>query len=150
MKIIRRTALLLFVVVGGAAAWPAQAAGPYTIQGGLGGGAVATGAWLMNASSVAACNDAVVGHPGQGVDSYALNVSQWAGRFVHIDWSAQVDNGRLEVKWYKANCQAAIIAGQATSAENPGRWTTLVPSEAKWVVVAPALMANVSFSINPA
>jgi hypothetical protein len=147
MKIIRRTACLLLVGAASTAAWPAQAAGPYTIKGGT-GAAFASGAWTMNAARGPACNASVVNHPGQGVDSYTVEVGGFAGRFVNIDWSAEQDQGRLEIKWYNATCDIAIIAGQATSAENPGRWTTLVPSDARWVVVAPALMANVTFSIN--
>ena len=147
MKIIRRTALLLLVAVGAVAAWPAHAAGPYTIKGGT-GAAFASGSWVMNAARGPACNPTVVTHPGQGVDSYTLEVSGFAGRFVNIDWSAEQDNGRLEVKWFNSTCDVAIVAGQALSAENPGRWTTLVPSDARFVVVAPALMTNVTFSIN--
>lgn len=148
MKLIRRTAFLLVLVVGAAAGWPANAA-EYTIKGGT-GVALSSGGFIMSGARGPACNAALVQHPGQGVDSYLLDVSSFAGRRINLNWRADQDLGGLDVAFYKNTCDVTIINGQAPHAQNPGTWSLLVPGDAKWILVAPSYAFNVTFSINPA
>lgn len=148
MKFIRRTACLLLVALGAATAWPAEAAGPYNIKGTGTGVSFASGSWTMTAARGPACNPTVLLHPGQGVDSYTVDVSGMAGRLVALDWSAEVDQGRLETRIFNGTCDIAIINGQPTFSENPGRFVFVLPAEARYLVVAPNLAYNVKFTLN--
>lgn len=147
MNTLRRIACIAAASAAVAAAWPAQAAGPYTIRGG-GGQAASTGGFVMSAARGPACNASVTQHPGQGVDSQTLGASGFAGKRVNLNWNAEDDRGGLEVAFYDGACNMAITAGQSTYSANPGVWNFLVPAEARWIVVTSSYAFNVTFSIN--
>ena len=149
MKFIRRTACLLLLALTVATAWPAHAAGPYTIKYGL-GGSFSSGTALLKASKGPACADTVTQHPAQGVDSVILDARPYAGRVVHLDWSAEQRpaGGGVDANFFNSSCFEEIIGGASYVSRAPGRWTFFVPPASRWMVVSSSSVVNMSFHIN--
>lgn len=148
MKMIRRAACLTALAALAATAWPAQAAGPYTIKGG-GGANFSSGPVLVANLRGPACADAIALHPAQGVDSQILDGRGFANRWVAIDWSAEQNMGGLDLTLFDATCAQIFIAGHQMATNTPGRWVLPFPGNVRYAVFSSRLATNVTFSVNP-
>ena len=143
MKLLR---LLAPAVAAGALAFvpAASAEGPYTIT--------SSGAYGSSAAETAfvgsGCNDAVGSSAVNGLDARILNISHRAGSRITINWTSPVPGGvgSLAATFYSPGCtrMGATIASPTA----PGSWAVDVPGGARWISVASAGKANVTFTIG--
>lgn len=125
------------------AAPAARADGPYTItSSGLYGSSVAEVIFVGSG-----CDSTIQTSPLNGFDARILNISSKAGRAVTVTWSSPVPAGvgSLAASFYSTSCSK--VGATIASPTAPGSWTFTVPVGAKWISVATAGKAGVSFTI---
>lgn len=139
------TAAVGLLALSGALA-PAEAgSGPYNIK----GGALAFTSATKTAFEKSGCSNLTL----NGVDAQVVDISGYAGRPAIIDWRATAvpfagfgATSSLQVFFFSASC-APVGLGVNAPRPTPGAYAVSVPGDARWIVVTPMFLADVTFSI---
>ena len=143
---IMRTRWTVRLLAGVAAAlmlatMPAGASQTFSIAGGAVGSTSATRAAFERSLCTATAL--------QGADGWIMEVS--AGSTLGVTWSATARPAGtlslLTATFFTADCKTKAPAG-VDAIDFTGSWSLGVPGNAKWVVLAPQLMAGVNVTVS--